>query len=173
MKRYVAAFLIITAIFSFSSCSFLLQEDYDNADYSLEESLQAEYLTAAQNFYDKISENAASLDIIAIELCSVWKDADYNDSVEKINKNLEKVKENHQERIDAVLAFDAEIEDLFNTAKLSAEVEFEVKLVMNSYLEYRDSILNANAALQDHGYISISSNKDTLQYHLRALFVDL
>ena len=44
---------------------------------------------------------------------------------------------------------------------------------MSAYLEYRDSILNANAAFEDYGYIYISSKKEALERCLRALFVDL
>ena len=62
---------------------------------------------------------------------------------------------------------------VISQTKKPSVVELKVKSVMSAYLEYRDSILNANAAFEDYGYIYISSKKEALERCLRALFVDL
>ena len=51
--------------------------------------------------------------------------------------------------------------------------EFALKQVMSAYSEYKDSILNANEALDTSGYIGVSAAKSSLDRALRDLFTEL
>ena len=71
---------------------------------------------------------------------------------------------------------DTEIRDLFNKAKDEtseySDIRFSVKNVMAHYAEYKDAVLNANAAL-DFDSSSIPTSKDLLDSALHDLYTEL
>ncbi len=175
MKKVVCLFFVIIFVVIFSSCAYFQQyEESRRSEDSrrVEESLLAEesYYITAGDFYDKIVESIALIDVIATDVCSVWQDADYDDSAEKINKSIQKALSEHQEKIDAVKNLDVEIQAVYETARLSV-VSAKVIYVMTRYIEYRDSVFNANAAFERHGYSDVSWNKESLDSALRELYV--
>lgn len=178
MKRLIAMLSVVACLLSMTSCSVLDDINSNRAEESrkieesirIEESMELEYYKAAQDFYGKIVESVALIDVIATDVCSVWRDADYDDSTEKINKSIQKALSKHQEKIDAVKALDVEIQSYYESARVSV-VSTKVVRVMTLYIEYRDSIFDANAALKTFGYMDISSNKEWLDEALRELYV--
>ena len=134
-------------------------------------------LENAKNFYDKVNECKALLDLVATDVCAAWKDAsqDYTLSTEDINNAIENAKKTHSENIAKINELDKEIVDLFAKAKDEAnlDVEFALRQVMTTYYEYKDNILNANEALNSHGYNDISISKDRLDSALQNLFAEL
>ncbi len=131
-----------------------------------------------QAFYDKVVESKVILDEVATDVCAAWKDAssDYKATTKDINNAIEKAKKAHSEDIDKIKELDTEIQALFKKAKEEAPnltVEFAIKNAMTRYSDYKDSILNANEALDSFGYVSISSAEDILESSLHDLFAEL
>ncbi|MBQ7045843.1 MAG: hypothetical protein IJN65_05055, partial [Clostridia bacterium] len=82
----------------------------------------------------------------------------------------------HSDNITKINELDKEIRDLFDKAKdemKNVSDEFALKQVMTAYSEYKDSILNANEALDTSGYVGVSVSKDSLDRALRNLFTEL
>ncbi|MBQ6936738.1 MAG: hypothetical protein IJN49_09350, partial [Clostridia bacterium] len=108
---------------------------------------------------------------------AVWKDANYDHSfsTKDINNAIEKAKNEHSENIAKINELDKEIRDLFGKAKdeVKYSTEYELERVMTTYIEYKDSVLNANEALDSSGYIGVSLSKDSLDRALQDLFVEL
>lgn len=153
MRRILLTILAIIMMFSMSAC---------------------EYQNNVNAFYDKVVEAEAVLDIIATDVCAAWKDAayDHNLSAKEINEAIENAKIENSANIEKLNDYDAEIEELFSAAKISFS-KSEVKHVMTAYIEYRDSVLNANDSLDSNGYRGVSFKKNTLDNALRDLYVDL
>ena len=129
-----------------------------------------------QAFYDKVVESKDILDEVATDVCAAWKDAPWDATTKDINKAIEKAKNAHSEDIDNIKKLDTEIQDLFKKAKEEAPslaMELVLKRVMTNYSDYKDSILNANEALDSYGYASISSAEDILESSLHDLFSEL
>ena len=153
MRRVLLTILAIIMMFSMSAC---------------------EYQNNVHAFYDKVVEAEAVLDIIATDVCAAWKDAayDHNLSEKEINEAIENAKIENSANIEKLNEYDAEIEELFSAAKVSFS-KSEVKWVMTAYIEYRDSVLNANNSLDLTGYRGVSLKKNTLDNALRNLYVEL
>lgn len=168
MKRILYILSAFILSISLSSCSLLTVLTRNN-DVSLENS---------KNFYDKVNECKALLDLVATDVCAAWKDAcqDNTLSTEDVNNAIETAKKAHSENITKINELDKEIVDLFAKAKDENGdyfVENALKQVMTTYSEYKDAILNANEALNSSGYISISNSKDALDRALQDLFAEL
>lgn len=176
MKKILAMMIALLFVFSLVSCGIFDRSEQIRAEQSrlAEEYIaqQAEYLEAAREFYTKISENAALIDAVASDICAMWKDADYDTTTKEINKKIARILEEHKENIDEINAFDKEIAQLLSKAKLST-ARFQVEQAMKSYIEYRDSVLKADAAFMGSGYIDISYNKSSLDNALKDLYVKL
>ena len=176
MKKFLAMMIALLFVFSLASCGIFDRSEQIRAEQSrlTEEYIaqQAEYLEAAREFYTKISENAVLIDEVASEICSMWKDSDYDATTKEINKKIAKILEQNKEKIDKINQFDAEIADLLSEAKMST-ANFQVEEAMKTYIEYRDSVLKADAALDSLGHLNISSNKRFLDNALRNLYVKL
>lgn len=179
MKKILAMMIALLFVFSLASCGIFDRSEQIRAEQSrlAEESRQAiaqqaEYLEAAREFYTKISENAALIDTVASDICAMWKDADYDTTTKEINKKIARILEEHKENVDEINAFDKEIAQLLSKAKLST-AGYQVEEAMKTYIEYRDSVLKADAALDSLGHLNISSNKRFLDNALRNLYVKL
>ena len=168
MKKILSILLVFVLIVSLSGYALLkaiTTEDFDSTEN-------------ANNFYNKVNESKVILDLVATDVCAAWKDAthDYNLSTNDVNKAIEKAKNAHSEDITKINELDKEIRDLFNIAKNEMKdysAEYALKQVMTAYSEYKDSILNANEALDSSGYITVSISKDSLDRALQDLFVEL
>ena len=176
MKKILAMMIAFLFVFSLASCGIFDRSEQIRAEQSrlTEEYIaqQAEYLEAAREFYTKISENAVLIDEVASEICSMWKDSDYDTTTKEINKKIARILEEHKENVDEINAFDKEIAQLLSKAKLST-ARFQVEQAMKAYIEYRDSVLKADASFMEYGYIEISSNKSSLDDALKNLYVKL
>ena len=187
MKKILAMMIALLFVFSLASCGIFDRSEQIRAEQSrlAEESRQAEesryleyiaqqaeYLEAAREFYTKISENAALIDAVASDICEMWKDADYDTTTKEINKKIARILEDHKENVDEINAFDKEIAQLLSKAKLST-AGYQVERAMKSYIEYRDSVLKADASFMEYGFIEISSNKSSLDDALKDLYVKL
>lgn len=168
MKKILSILLVFVLIISLSGYALLkaiTTEDFGSTE-------------DANNFYNKVNESKVVLDLVATDVCAAWKDAtqDYNLSTNDVNKAIEKAKNAHSEDITKINELDKEIRDLFNIAKNEMKdysAEYALKQVMTAYSEYKDSILNANEALDSSGYITVSVSKDSLDRALQNLFVEL
>lgn len=168
MKKFLSILLVFVLIISLSGYALLkaiTTEAFDSTE-------------DANNFYNKVNESKVILDLVATDVCAAWKDAtqDYNLSTNDVNKAIEKAKNAHSEDITKINELDKEIRDLFNIAKNEMKdysAEYALKQVMTAYSEYKDSILNANEALDSSGYITVSVSKDSLDRALQDLFVEL
>ena len=178
MKRFISIFLVLILSVSLSGCASLggmLESILTSSGDSTESVDSAEN---AKKFYDKVNESKILIDLVATDVCAAWKDAqsDYSLSTKDVNDAIEKAKNAHSENITKINEFDTEIRELFDKAKnemkeLSAE--YALKEVMTAYSEYKDSVLNANEALDSSGYIGVSVSKDSLDRALENLFVEL
>jgi len=131
-----------------------------------------------QKFYDKVNESKILLDLVATDVCAAWKDAtdDFNLSTKDVNDAIENAKQKHSQDIEKIEILDKEICDLFDEVKnekMDFSAEFALKQVMTAYSDYRDSVVDANDALDSRGYLGISASKDSLDRALRDLFVEL
>ena len=176
MKKILAMMIAFLFVFSLASCGIFDRSEQIRAEQSrlTEEYIaqQAEYLEAAREFYTKISENAVLIDEVASEICSMWKDSDYDTTTKEINKKIARILEEHKENVDEINAFDKEIAQLLSKAKLST-ARFQVEQAMKAYIEYRDSVLKADASFMEYGFIEIASNKSSLDDALKNLYVKL
>lgn len=168
MRKILSILLVFILSISFSGCTLLNVKMEENT-YSTEN---------AKNFYDKVNESKVLLDLVATDVCAAWKDAayDYNSSTKDVNNAIEKAKNAHSDNIIKINELDKEIRDLFDKAKdemKGVSAEIALKQVMTAYFEYKDSILNANDALDSSGYIGVSVSKDSLDRALQNLFVEL
>ena len=168
MKRFVSVVLIVFMALSFSACDLL---NYQQNDLEEAERLEAERLENAQKYYDNVIKSKALLDVVAADICAMWKDAKYDVTTKELNKSIAKIQETHQEKIDEIARLDAEIEELFTSAKLSQKAGTYVAIVMLEYFEYRDSVIKVDASHTTYGHIEISSNKETLERYLNQLYV--
>ena len=167
MRKILSILLVFILSISFSGCTLLNVND-ENVDST----------ENAQSFYNKVNESKELLDIVATDVCAAWKDAsyDYNLSTKDVNEAIEKAKNSHNDKITKINELDKEIRDLFDKAKddmKNVSAEFELKQVMTAYSEYKDSILNANEALDEMGYIGVSYSKKSLDRALQDLFTEL
>ena len=168
MRKILSILLVFILSISFSGCTLL--------NFNMDENVDS--TENAQSFYNKVNETKELLDIVATDVCAAWKDAsyDYNLSTKDVNDAIEKAKNIHSDNIIKINELDKEIRDLFDKAKdemkeFSAEIA--LKQVMSAYSEYKDSILNANEALDASGYIGVSAAKSSLDRALRDLFTEL
>ncbi len=168
MRKILSVLLVFILSISLSGCALLNVKMEENIDST----------ENAQNFYDKVNESKVILDLVATDVCAAWKDASYNYnlSTKDVNDAIEKAKNIHSDNITKINELDKEIRDLFDKAKdemkkFSAEIA--LKQVMTAYSEYKDSILNANEALDESGYIGVSSAKSSLDRALQDLFTEL
>ena len=168
MRKILSILLVFILSISFSGCTLLNVNMDENVDST----------ENAQSFYNKVNESKELLDIVATDVCAAWKDAayDYNLSTKDVNEAIEKAKNAHNDNITKINELDKEIRDLFDKAKdemkeFSAEIA--LKQVMTAYSEYKDSILNANEALDASGYIGVSFAKSSLDRALQDLFTEL
>lgn len=186
MKKLISILLIFVVSASLSGCGYLRYEfskdfnsseiDAPNEGNTSNES--ADSIGSAEKFYDKVNESKVLLDLVATDVCAAWKDAayDYDLTTEEVNNAIEKAKSKHSEDISKINEFDKEIRDLFDKAKKENKkynVEIELKRVMTAYSEYKDSVLNANEALDSGGYMGVSLSKKSLDDALQDLFVEL
>ena len=167
MRKILSILLVFILCISFSGCTLLNVND-ENVNST----------ENAQSFYNKVNESKELLDIVATDVCAVWKDAayDYNLSTKDVNEAIEKAKNAHNDNITKINELDKVIRDLFDKAKDDIDnvyVEIALKQVMTAYSEYKDSILNANEALDGSGYIGVSSAKSSLDRALQDLFTEL
>lgn len=167
MKKILSILLVFVLSITLSGCS-LLNMGMEKSDASAENT---------RNFYDKVKESKALLDLVATDVCAAWKDADhdYNLSTKDVNNAIEKAKNIHSDNITKINELDKEIRDLFGKAKdeIKFSAEIALKQVMTAYSEYKDSILNANEALDASGYVGVSSAKSSLDRALQDLFTEL
>ena len=168
MRKILSVLLVFILSISLSGCALLNVKMEENIDST----------ENAQNFYDKVNESKVILDLVATDVCAAWKDAshDYNLSTKDVNDAIEKAKNIHSDNITKINELDKEIRDLFDKAKYemkNASDEFALKQVMTAYSEYKDSILNANEALDASGYMGVSSAKSSLDRALQDLFTEL
>ncbi len=168
MRKILSVLLVFILSISLSGCALLNVKMEENIDPT----------ENAQSFYNKVNESKELLDIVATDVCAAWKDAsyDYNLSTKDVNDAIEKAKSAHNDNIIKINELDKEIRDLFVKAKDEMEeisAEFALKRVMTAYSEYKDSILNANEALDTNGYIGVSSAKSSLDRALQDLFIEL
>ena len=168
MRKILSILLVFILSISFSGCTLL--------NFNMDENVDS--TENAQSFYNKVNETKELLDIVATDVCAAWKDAsyDYNLSTKDVNDAIEKAKNIHSDNITKINELDKEIRDLFDKAKdemkeFSAEIA--LKQVMTAYSEYKDSILNANEALDASGYVRVSSAKSSLDRALQDLFTEL
>lgn len=161
MKKCISIFLVLILLVLFNGCL----------------SFDKQPTESAKTFYDKVNESKVLIDLVATDVCAVWKDANYDHSfsTKDINNAIEKAKNEHSENIAKINELDKEIRDLFGKAKdeVKYSTEYELERVMTTYIEYKDSVLNANEALDSSGYIGVSLSKDSLDRALQDLFVEL
>lgn len=170
MKKHVVFLAMLILSILMSGCTY--------SNYSKPATTKEVKTTEnVQAFYDKVVESKVVLDEVATDVCAAWKDAssDYKATTKDINNAIEKAKKAHSENINKIKELDTEIQALFKKAKEEATdltMELVLKNVMTRYSDYKDSILNANEAL-DSGYYGIMSSEDLLGSSLRDLFVEL
>ncbi len=172
MKRLIAVFLVV--LFSVSLCGCALVKRTQGSESTVEKAPE----NHAKAFYDKVVECQAILDKVATDVCAAWKDAcaDYELSTNEINQKIEAAKKANNDNIAKANELDKEINSLFEKAKESTDeyqLEGAIKDAMSSYVEYKDSILNANEALNSLGYMDIERTKRSLDSRLRDLLVEL
>ena len=168
MRKIFAIILVLILSFGIGGCA-LLHLKVEEKTTSME---------SANKFYAKLTESKSLLDLVATDVCAVWKDAslDYDFSTKDVNDAIEAAKISHSDNIARIHELDKEICDLFDKAKDEVKdinTELALKRVMTSYFEYRDSVLNANDALNPSGYVDVSISKDFLDKALRDLFAEL
>lgn len=165
MRKILSVLLAFMLSLSFAGCAFSSVTNAGSTD-------------SAKSFYDKVNESKALLDLVATDVCAAWKDAqyDYNLSTKDVNNAIEKAKKEHGDDITKINELDIEIRDVFDKAKdemNEISAKFALEQVMIAYSEYKDSILNANEALDSSGYVGVSISKDSLDRALQELFVKL
>ncbi|MBR3837350.1 MAG: hypothetical protein IKJ74_04305 [Clostridia bacterium] len=168
MKRIFSIFMVFVLTVSLSSCGLLNVFMAGNTGST----------ENAKAFYDKVNESKTLLDLVATDVCAAWKDAtrDYTLTTNEINQAIETAKNAHSENVARISELDKEICDLFDKAKDEVRgfsAEYVLKSAMTAYSEYKDSILNANEALDSTGYIGISVSGDSLERALQELYVEL
>ena len=161
VKKCISIFLVLILLVLFNGCLLFDKQPTESA----------------KTFYDKVNESKVLIDLVATDVCAVWKDANYDHSfsTKDVNDAIEKTKNEHSENIAKINELDKEIRDLFGKAKdeVKYSAEYELERVMTTYIEYKDSVLNANEALDSSGYIGVSLSKDSLDRALQDLFVEL
>lgn len=159
MKKYTLIFLVLILLVLFNGCALFDAQPTDDT----------------KAFYDKVNESKTLIDLVATDVCTAWKDAKYDLLTKDVNNAIEKAKNEHSANIAKINELDKEIRDLFGKAKSEVKYSTEYKLerVMTTYIEYKDSVLNANEALDSGGYIGISLSKDSLDRALQDLFIEL
>ena len=163
MKKLLSVFLIVVLfVSSFSSCGMLLESSEDTQ----------KIYDDTKEFYNTVLENKKLLDAVATDVCTVLKDANYSLSTKQINEKIQKELSDNQKTVDKIINTNNEIDALFYNVK-NGYASIQVAAVMNCYLEYYDSIIKADAALDSGGYLTIAFNKDKLDSALRNLYIVL
>ena len=168
MKKHVVFLAMLILSILISGCTY--------SNYSKPATTKEVKTTEnVQAFYDKVVETKVVLDEVATDVCAAWKDVPWDATTKEINNAIEKAKKAHSEDIDKIKELDTEIQALFKKAKEEATdltMELAIKNVMTRYANYKDSILNANEAL-DYGYTGVVSAEELLDSSLKSLFVEL
>ena len=178
MKKILSLLLVFLLTMLMNGCSVPHFTFMDEAKTAFTEEVKFTSTEFARDFYNKVNESAKLLDLVATDVCAAWKDAtyDYDLSTKEVNDAIELAKDAHEDNILRINDLDKDIRDLFDKAKDETNdysIEFELKNVMTAYSEYKDSVINANEALDSHGYMEISFAKESLDRALQNLYVEL
>ena len=137
MKKYTAFALIILLLISLCGCSAIFNREP-----------QADLTADIRIFYNRVSECKRKLDSLATPILSKWNEMEssfrYTD--EQINAAIQSILQQHNQTIEEIKTLDKEISSTYDKTKNSI-YQYMVKQVMNDYINYRDCVLNANAAL--------------------------